>query len=286
MWGELLSARWTAVLRSAAPISRRSRAAPFAATGGAGPAHRGQLRGLCAFFIRDKCWKCTAARTGAVLHRLRRKLQLDFFDHFLKGRQNGWAGSRACCSRAASGERFVRARERMALKAPSGRPSISILINNTSPVTSNFFKDHNVRRDGRGVTSRRRAEKRDGDHGPSALKLFMSSSTRDAIFLSCCASSTARQGGRIPGRARSAYACRQGWLRASHRKLDVELSRPHRPWHTHDEKQPLKPAQRSSSTSRSGRPASCAALPRGADDPRQGLRIQGEAATLSNMKNR
>ena len=32
----------------------------------------------------------------------------------------------------------------------------------------------------------------------------------------------------------------QGWLRASHRKLDKELSKPWRPYHTHDEKQPLK----------------------------------------------
>ena len=32
----------------------------------------------------------------------------------------------------------------------------------------------------------------------------------------------------------------QGWLRASHRKLDRKLSRPYRPYHSHDEKQPLK----------------------------------------------
>jgi predicted acyl esterase len=33
----------------------------------------------------------------------------------------------------------------------------------------------------------------------------------------------------------------QGWLRVSHRKTDARLSKPYRPWHTHDEKQPLKP---------------------------------------------
>jgi uncharacterized protein len=33
----------------------------------------------------------------------------------------------------------------------------------------------------------------------------------------------------------------QGWLRASHRKLDAALTRPFRPYHTHDEKQTLKP---------------------------------------------
>ncbi|MBT5948849.1 MAG: peptidase S15, partial [Nitrospinaceae bacterium] len=35
----------------------------------------------------------------------------------------------------------------------------------------------------------------------------------------------------------------QGWLRASHRKLDPELSEPYRPYHTHDEKQPLTPGE-------------------------------------------
>ena len=35
----------------------------------------------------------------------------------------------------------------------------------------------------------------------------------------------------------------QGWLRASHRKLDRTLSEPYRPYHTHDEKWPLKPGE-------------------------------------------
>jgi len=35
----------------------------------------------------------------------------------------------------------------------------------------------------------------------------------------------------------------QGWLRASHRKLDPGLSLPYRPYHTHDEPQPLVPGK-------------------------------------------
>jgi hypothetical protein len=35
----------------------------------------------------------------------------------------------------------------------------------------------------------------------------------------------------------------QGWLRASHRKLDHKLSKPYRPYHPHDEKQPLTPGE-------------------------------------------
>jgi uncharacterized protein len=36
----------------------------------------------------------------------------------------------------------------------------------------------------------------------------------------------------------------QGWLRASHRKLDKKLSLPYRPCHTHDKKQPLTKGNR------------------------------------------
>ena len=35
----------------------------------------------------------------------------------------------------------------------------------------------------------------------------------------------------------------QGWLRASHRKLDKKLSTPYRPYHTHTKRQPLKPGE-------------------------------------------
>jgi predicted acyl esterase len=34
-----------------------------------------------------------------------------------------------------------------------------------------------------------------------------------------------------------------GWLRASHRKLHRQLTLEYRPYHTHDEKQPLKPGE-------------------------------------------
>jgi predicted acyl esterase len=35
----------------------------------------------------------------------------------------------------------------------------------------------------------------------------------------------------------------QGWLRVSHRKLDPDLTTPYRPYHTHDEIQPLAPGE-------------------------------------------
>ena len=93
--------------------------------------------------------------------------------------------------------------------------------------------------------------------GPSALKLFASSSTRDADFFIVLRVFTGDlkevvfQGAIDPH-----TPIAQGWLRASHRKLDKKLSTPYRPYHTHDEKQPLTKAGRSNSTSKSGRPRS------------------------------
>ncbi len=80
--------------------------------------------------------------------------------------------------------------------------------------------------------------------GPSALKLFVSSASSDADFfvvfrvLDPQGREVVFQGALDPH-----TPVGQGWLRASHRKLDARLSEPYRPYHTHDEKQPLTPGQ-------------------------------------------
>jgi predicted acyl esterase len=78
--------------------------------------------------------------------------------------------------------------------------------------------------------------------GPSALKLFAASSTSDADFFIVLRVFTGDlkeivfQGAIDPH-----TPIAQGWLRASHRKLDKKLSTPYRPYHTHDRQEPLKP---------------------------------------------
>jgi predicted acyl esterase len=80
--------------------------------------------------------------------------------------------------------------------------------------------------------------------GPSALKLFASSSTSDADFFIVLRVFTGDlreivfQGAIDPH-----TPIGQGWLRASHRKLDKKLSTAYRPYHTHDKKEPLKPGE-------------------------------------------
>ena len=78
--------------------------------------------------------------------------------------------------------------------------------------------------------------------GPSAVKLFASSSTQDADFFvvlrvfSADLREVVFQGAIDPH-----TPIGQGWLRASHRILDPSLSMPWRPFHPHDEIQLVRP---------------------------------------------
>jgi predicted acyl esterase len=80
--------------------------------------------------------------------------------------------------------------------------------------------------------------------GPSALKLWLSSSTTDADVFAVLrvfapdGTEVVFQGALDPHTPVSL-----GWLRASHRKLDAARSLPYRPYHSHDEDQPLTPGE-------------------------------------------
>jgi predicted acyl esterase len=80
--------------------------------------------------------------------------------------------------------------------------------------------------------------------GPMALKLFVSSSTVDAdIFAVVRIFDPKGKEVLFHGALDPKTPVAQGWLRASHRKLDKKKSLPYRPWHSHDEKQPLTPGE-------------------------------------------
>ncbi|MEE9275410.1 MAG: CocE/NonD family hydrolase [bacterium] len=80
--------------------------------------------------------------------------------------------------------------------------------------------------------------------GPSAAKLFVSSETEDAdLFLVLRVFTPDMKEVVFQGALDPHTPIAQGWLRASHRKLDAALSLPYRPYHTHDEKQPLAPGE-------------------------------------------
>ncbi len=80
--------------------------------------------------------------------------------------------------------------------------------------------------------------------GPLAARLFVSSSTADAdLFLVFRVFTPDLREVVFQGAIDPHTPVAQGWLRASHRKLDARLSTPYRPYHTHDEPQPLVPGK-------------------------------------------
>jgi predicted acyl esterase len=80
--------------------------------------------------------------------------------------------------------------------------------------------------------------------GPAAAKLFVSSESTDAdLFLVLRVFTPDLKEVTFQGALDPHTPVAQGWLRASHRKLDPALTRPYRPYHTHDEKQPLEPGR-------------------------------------------
>ena len=80
--------------------------------------------------------------------------------------------------------------------------------------------------------------------GPIAAKLFLASSTRDAdVFLVLRVFAPDGSEVTFHGANDPRTPVAQGWLRASHRKLDPPRSLPYRPWHPHDELWPLTPGE-------------------------------------------
>ena len=80
--------------------------------------------------------------------------------------------------------------------------------------------------------------------GPSVLRLRVSSSTTDAdLFAVLRVFDPDGRELNFQGAIDPHTPVAQGWLRASHRKLDTALSKPWRPYHTHDEPWPLVPGE-------------------------------------------
>ena len=175
-------------------------------------------------------------------------LQKRFFDHFLKDAKNGWDKQpKVQLQVRHPGEKFV---ERHEAEWPIARtkwtrfyldPADRSLT--TTPVKADTKLDYDALGDGLTFTSAPLTEPVEIT-GPSAARLFLSSSTKDAdVFLVLRVFAPDGQEVVFQGALDPHTPIGQGWLRASHRKLDRKLSLPYRPYHTHDEAQPLTPGQ-------------------------------------------
>jgi len=174
-------------------------------------------------------------------------LQKRFFDHFLKGEDNGWAEQPKVQLQVRHPDRFE---QRFEADWPIPRtqwtefyldPSTMSLAT-TAPTAS---QEISYEATGEGVTflSEPMSEATEIT-GPSALKISVSSSTEDADIFAVLRVFDA-EGEEIvfQGAIDPHTPVGQGWLRASHRKLDEALSEPYRPYHSHDEIQLLTPGE-------------------------------------------
>ena len=209
-------------------------------------------------------WRCTAARTGRrSTPTTASTLQKRFFDHFLKGKPNGWDKQpRVLLKVRHPGEKFVQRHEN---EWPLARTQ-----------WTRFYldpKDDTLsQRAGRGRGKRRpttpwatasrsprRRSEGDRDHrtfGAQALRLLVDTSDAD-VFAVLRVFDPQRKGGRVPGRARSAHAGRAGMAaRLAPQARSEALAAVPALAHARRAAAARRRASRSSSTSRSGRPAS------------------------------
>lgn len=172
-------------------------------------------------------------------------LQRQFFDHFLKGEDNGWDRRPPVLLQVRTIDGFV---ERAEHEWPIARTQwrrqyldASDCSLRDEPVDRQATRSYDMLEEGLTFAASPMAEDTELT-GPMAARVFVSSSTTDAdVFLTVRVFSPDDQEVLFQGAIDPRTPVAQGWLRASHRKLDVERSRPERPYHTHDEVQPLDP---------------------------------------------
>jgi uncharacterized protein len=175
-----------------------------------------------------------------------RKQQLQFFDHFLHGKKNGWdKRPKVLLQVRHPGEKFVeRAEDEWPLKRTKWIKfylhPVAGTLKADDPATNKREVAFDAMGDGLTFVSNPMTEPTEIT-GPIAAKLWASSSTSDAdFFLVVRVFSPDFKEVVFQGAIDPHTPVAQGWLRASHRKLDKKLSLPYRPYHTHDQKQPLK----------------------------------------------
>jgi uncharacterized protein len=173
-------------------------------------------------------------------------LQKRFFAHFLKGEDNGWDKQpRVQLQVRHPGEKFV---ERHENEWPLARTKWTKFY--LDPQSMSLVRD-DPKRDttlsyealGNGHTFLTPPLTQPTEiTGPVAAKLFLSSSTTDAdAFVVLRVFDDTGKEVTFIGSNDPRTPVANGWLRASHRKLDPARSVPYRPYHTHDEAWPLTP---------------------------------------------
>ena len=261
--------------------------------GGQGPHTRGNFEGFTRAPSQQKWLEVHGGSHWAAFYTdYGVTLQKRFFDHFLKGAKTGWENQpRVQLQIRHPGEKFVERRETEWPLArtqwtkfyldPGGR------CLGTQPPQAESRVDFEAFGDGiTFLTAPLRTEME--ITGPSAARLFVSSTTSDAdLFLVLRVFDPNGAEVVFQGALDPHTPVGQGWLRASHRKLDPALTTYYRPYHSHDANEPLQAGEIVTLDIEIW--PTCIVVPVGY---RIGLTIRGKdyeweggATTLSNIKN-
>jgi uncharacterized protein len=175
-------------------------------------------------------------------------LQKKFFGHFLKGEDTGWKDQPSVFLQVRHpGEVFVaRAEKEWPLARTDWQKHYLDAAEQTlKPVAPTKAAQVSYDGFGDGVTFVTPPMPAPTEiTGPIAAKLFVSSETEDAdLFLVVRLFTPDMREVVFSGAVDPQTPIAQGWLRVSHRKLDPKLSEPYRPYHSHDEKQPMTPGE-------------------------------------------
>jgi hypothetical protein len=173
------------------------------------------------------------------------KLQKRFFGHFLKGENNDWVNQPKVQLQVRHLNGFQQRNEE---QWPIERTQWKKLYLSSDKKISAEYEEKEsnslvFNAMGEGIDFRSEPFKKETEiTGPLALKIFVSSSTNDAdIFVVLRLFGPTDNEIVYQGAVDPNTPIAQGWLRASHRKLDRVESKPWRPFHTHDESWPLEP---------------------------------------------
>jgi predicted acyl esterase len=175
-------------------------------------------------------------------------LQKRFLDHFLKGADNGWDAQPAVqLNIRKPGEKFELRHEN---EWPLARTQWTKLYPDTAgmslaqaPLPESRAVEYDAM--GKGLTFSTPPVERDTEiTGPIAARLFISSTTADAdLFVILRVFDPEGKELTFMGSTDPNTPIANGWLRASHRRLDPDRSKPYRPYHPHDRAEPLTPGE-------------------------------------------
>ena len=187
----------------------------------------------------DSHWSLFSSGYGVAL-------QKRFFDHFLKGIDNGWDKQpRVQLNVRHPGERFVLRHEDEWPLARTLWTKLYLDPNDMSLGEHTASQERKVTYEalGDGVTFWTKPLEHETEiTGPMAAKLFVSSTTSDAdLFLIVRVFDPEGKELTFMGSTDPNTPIANGWLRASHRRLDPHKSKPYRPHHPHDRAEPLTP---------------------------------------------